>query len=829
MSTYDELPFVKTTPNIEFTPYDTLYEIYRYGVITRHICCNGRLNETTWMRRMGDLSEKADILPPSSVRQRNESYKEKWYDDDKVIDKNGEFLWQPIAHPSQNPGELNMASFGTGDNSLMRTGLALALFSLEARHGISEYSADYARLTFKFLCDCEWNNSGFFLRKEAHGARKKYASTDEMLGLCVGVYFYHQYLKASGNEPEQLEKVVSLVTRIANNMNAHGYWILPYASDYINNQELRDAFLDPNGDPGDLDWTKQQGFAFAYGFRLFFEKIAGVKTNLHWDNGEYHGYFALTNRGKHAWKAIVDAVVATDPSWWDYVKTGLVGMITGVGAGVTVIGLALIDKNMTFDENEYFTNFCKVVKRMFSGDDQNRSSGDYQTRGFWGGIKDFFKNLVTKTQEMLIKLKQKLKDLWDKIRNPADHIDYWNWHMLGLTGILAIECGACDEARDAFGECMTALLEHEKGRCNTFFAALSGRFDPNNFEKKHYTEALNMVVQPRAKMSPTWFQYDLPMTRLNFLNLICDRSWPELFSKITDHVQQPQDIWMNELRDLQTYDFNPLGLWGGSRTWEVTFQSDHAAIESETNQAKLEKFSIPEIVGEILRQKRMIAAECCGIDFLFARMLAVHYGLLEAPRLNVDRHWPVLPFWGACPMYEAPVIPIGQKVCLKRITRLEMDMESSRFAERAANRWAIKNGFRAGLFNGEHDAALTFIEFVCIPFSCADSFQVPISELEMLHPNYFHHAVMRYAIDRGYAAGAWDFEIDNDTDKSILVNFFAIKKEVAELRGVLIADARALGEYSAGYNRWAINQGYLAGVSTMLSDGVTVQVICFKK
>jgi len=235
---------------------DKLYEIYRKGLITRHICSNGLLTEqialedifsfeydadnnkyiglsdfwnldNTSTLRMNPHSIGTVILQRSvgpNIRIPIENCRFS-VEVDEAGNKNA-MLYAPVIGPRKEPGLGNrfyhVVSCG-GDNPLYLSGFALATFSLEHIHGVSEHSLQYARILIKYMLDSEYPfKSGYIIRRGSffNGGSNlmgvpspKGASVEELLGTMLGIMYY---LRAEDPNYYLYEEAQNLRNRIFN-------------------------------------------------------------------------------------------------------------------------------------------------------------------------------------------------------------------------------------------------------------------------------------------------------------------------------------------------------------------------------------------------------------------------------------------------------------------------------------------------------------------------------------------------------------------------------------------------------------------------------------
>jgi hypothetical protein len=227
---------------------DELYSIYRKGLITRHLSENGRFVEALALESIdefvpqdwqsanpyievihsnprGRIGPNVIIrIPKSNVRYTLEIDPTKPIIDGKYAVRPQ--LWVPLIAPLKYPGiseelqgklyrgaspwlpqtilrrqysmkDVFYAASGSGDNPGYYGGMALAAFSLEHLHEVSEHSIDYARKLVEGFLAMEMNGRNGYIIRYDRWFTKPYevkeirgASTEELLGIMLGIMFY---------------------------------------------------------------------------------------------------------------------------------------------------------------------------------------------------------------------------------------------------------------------------------------------------------------------------------------------------------------------------------------------------------------------------------------------------------------------------------------------------------------------------------------------------------------------------------------------------------------------------------------------------------------
>jgi len=164
---------VPFTPDPLCPSGDELYEIYRRGFIGRHLASNGRVLQTIGLESVDEASGAPYETPakdywvnfagrilietsaghrytfhPDNIRYSYEessgAMKSCTTPDSELVPR----LWVPMMSPMKEQGMSNSGYYvvsGNGDNPSYYGGMALAMFSLEHRYGVSDHSLEYAR------------------------------------------------------------------------------------------------------------------------------------------------------------------------------------------------------------------------------------------------------------------------------------------------------------------------------------------------------------------------------------------------------------------------------------------------------------------------------------------------------------------------------------------------------------------------------------------------------------------------------------------------------------------------------------------------------------
>jgi hypothetical protein len=112
-------------------------------------------------------------------------------------------MWAPVIAPVKYPGLSNdyfCAVSGGGDNALYYGGMALALFSLEVKHGVSDYSINYARKLVTYILSSEMiDKNGYLIKRNSFFGSDRNpsgepiiqgAGPEDLLGTMLGLMYY---------------------------------------------------------------------------------------------------------------------------------------------------------------------------------------------------------------------------------------------------------------------------------------------------------------------------------------------------------------------------------------------------------------------------------------------------------------------------------------------------------------------------------------------------------------------------------------------------------------------------------------------------------------
>lgn len=241
---------------------DTLYAVYRKGLITRHVTRNGRVLAQVALEKLnfdpntydnsgyvGNRSNGRVIRIPIGNARYSEEIVPGTSNSEKV-------MWIPVVAPTKYPGFENSGYYvisGNDDNPFYYSGgLALATFSLEAIHGVSEHSIEYARrLVLYFLTSEMWEGNGYIIRKPGffNSNRNRNgesiiqgASAEELLGVMLGLMFY---LKAEDPGHSLYLEALNLRDRVLTKISK-GPLFVPFSSWDNYKHSFMNSSKDPN-------------------------------------------------------------------------------------------------------------------------------------------------------------------------------------------------------------------------------------------------------------------------------------------------------------------------------------------------------------------------------------------------------------------------------------------------------------------------------------------------------------------------------------------------------------------------------------------------------
>ena len=746
-----------TVAQLEPANEDRLYALYRSGLITRHICANGRLDELTYLQERGDRWPSGNTERPRIDYRRRRGI-EVWEEYDsaadsrRLQDEGRERAWWPmyegLPHDAKQLHflELNAwegfdisvpKSLGGGDNPLLSAGLTLATFALEAFHDVSDKTVGIADKLFDFIEQSAGDN-GFLLRSRGfycqHEHSHFHGSTDEFLGVCVGLVFYYKLCRLK-NRADRLERIEGLARFVGRQLDRHGFWLLPPADDY------KRSTRSPKP-------SYQCSWIFAYPLKKVFEFLGGDTLTREWDAAEFEAYFGT-------------ACAAV---------SGLVDVATRQLPGTPLEMLNPL-KNLEFiwDKVNPIESFKDALDAADALKDALVAAGDAIT-GYTPGLLshwwwilaeamrhipvdslEFF--LLTLLSGDLLPNPSPFAPLYEALEKAAvNRAASFNFHLVGLAIILAIETteglgAAAIAERNAVKIAAVHFVrtvmgtrdEPNSNYSSNAFLALITRFcakdwlDTVELVGGSVIDALKMVAGwagvPEADLlqnplqwaddsaadlivTPERWQHNLPIGPILYVNAVVEGK-----SSTNDDVQKELDRCQAQLSretlvNLELpLDYNPDDRWGEVRTWEHK-DDKHVYLRTRKyhkqtydpgppSQRILAEFEAMTNAGAAPRDIKMEAA---GLDLLFPRMLGAHWGLFDKPRLRSDEDvvWPVLPYVGS-PNHDAGKAVLRFQVPLHMMADERHYMKRMiALKERGSSAWARKKSRWSDRWWGHH-------------------------------------------------------------------------------------------------------------------------------
>lgn len=581
------------------------YERWRAGLIRRHITANGRLDENVFLQERGErFVPEVDPRPRIDFNRRRST--EHWKPAPRpdvspdTVEGPQERIWWPLGGLRGDPRHVFADevvdkfslgnTWGGGDNPLLSGGLALALFSIEQIMGVSQHAFDYARMLFRYIAEQEaW--PGYFMREGTH---LKAASTDELCGICVGLYYYHKACGARGDTAER-QMVEALVRRLGENLNSHGYWILPPQSAF---PHFPQSYSKPK-------LENQRGWIFAYILRLLFERIAGLRTDPKWESDLvfYFGYPVGDPRRMIQWPP---------------------PMFESLGEAAEAYAL----QASPIDQRGFFSAFLAALAASPSIENAVKS---LPVVGPW-------------------------------LPGPSA-ISAYNFHMIGLMSLLLMELvheGVESEPSELYAlvsAAFTGILGLETHKENAFYGLLSVR--ARQQIGRGPTDSESDLAALLVLADTNRWQHDLPLGEIRFLNDLhtVDPSIPTGEDQKT-YLPHAVLAWLDEcygecwLETLRGWrlplTYNPKDRWGECRTWEHAYDNHVYTKKWGVGRAPLTEGPGFELLLQALFENPGLdlKVEGCGLDFLFVRLLASWWRVLNLPVLVRDVRWKTLPFTG---------------------------------------------------------------------------------------------------------------------------------------------------------------------------------------
>lgn len=598
-------PFANTDPVIvsseppwywyDVAPGDSLYEIYRRGLLSRHLCSNGRVDEWSWLAQ-GDTT---GMLNPRNVypRIREERFSSSLNGEVRA----SKFAWSTLSRKLSNGSEIH---WGGGENPLLTSGLALAFLSLEGLLGVSKQSIKYCHKIFGYMNACK-SSKGFYLRQDSRlpEAAPLVASTDELLGICVGFTYYKRLLQAMdargelhGQLRNDLGTVGFLINEVGSTLADHGGWYLPYADHWPKHAKF--------------EIGRQTAWIFGFPLSLWLSSQGAPSlTTTEWLSSEWKRYF---------------------PEY--LVEPGNI-------LGLAEWGQAKAVKNLLplpWYSERFFDLVCAVIKYSCEHADSpvsTTTAGALATLGLTGPL--------------VVPATMAAEFVFDKLIKKSKE-NYYNFHMFALACILGLESGNMPAgSRTLIAEAMLALLRANdkigQGNANALFAAVAVFAKPDTIGRLEVQQAFSpLFAGCRAGEKSVGFQHDLPLAIMPWL--------AELGSEADDSaVAIAQAVgdehWREKLASLDLpCDFNPDRRWGKCRTFSNPHEGERWVFFCYPDDVETKSL----IVHALLTGKPpagrppAIAAELCEVDLLFTRMIMArvggqaHHQYLSKPALSAD-------------------------------------------------------------------------------------------------------------------------------------------------------------------------------------------------
>ena len=299
------LPGDVVNVDIRSLPEGGKYERLVGSYKRRHLVLQGRNLSSIWLKEFEPGRDRKELLYHSRTLQLA--------DDDRTrVFVPWTFTCQerpplPLGNNTEEVGcgrSIHAASpsvYAGGENPLLRGGIAMASFALQARHHLQDTSLAPqerqslakntlapAMLLLKHVEASEWIGSdgqptGFFLRADrpgkldGHAGRAyMFASIDELSGMLLGLYELHETFKMMGDGASAF-RIKDLVHRLGVRLSQNHYFILPYRR--ITEQvtvkiggEIFWSTSTPRWTPIGLPSERQRGWNGSYPFEWFLNR-----------------------------------------------------------------------------------------------------------------------------------------------------------------------------------------------------------------------------------------------------------------------------------------------------------------------------------------------------------------------------------------------------------------------------------------------------------------------------------------------------------------------------------------------------------------------------
>ncbi len=291
------------------------YERIRTAYIKRHLLENGRHLSWVWLKEYEPNLDRKELLYHSrTIRLPNE-------DKTRVLIP---WLYNCGENCGSSIQEDSETIHAGHENPLLRGGIAMAVFSLEAlkyqsdntlskykKQELEKNSLSNALTLLNYFEECEWKDyngrrTGFFLRSRGPGDLYEesepkreyfYASADELIGMTLGLYHLHNALKVLGF-PIEIQRVEGLINRMGTQLQGNQYLIIPFQRKLIeryitSNGEILSTQKAPEWNTIGLPLERHKGYYGLVGYEWFlvraFQSITGQNYMSPYKSGKFWG------------------------------------------------------------------------------------------------------------------------------------------------------------------------------------------------------------------------------------------------------------------------------------------------------------------------------------------------------------------------------------------------------------------------------------------------------------------------------------------------------------------------------------------------------------
>lgn len=314
--------------DVRAIPVGAQYERIITSYKRRHLLDQGRHLSAIWLKEFDPARDRKELLYHSRTLR---------FEDDTRTRVFVPWIFEchkrpplPLGDDAEEKGcgrslhGTSVSVYAGGENPLLRGGIAMATFALEARHYLQDTSLDLDernRLATNRLLPAmkllnhveasEWIDSngqptGFFLRGDRpgkiddHTGRKyMFASMDEIAGMTLGLYHLHETLKLIGDGGSTF-RVKDLVHRLATRLSENHYFILPYrrVTEEVTVKVGGRTFWTtqtPRWKPIGLPGERQRGWSGSYPYEWFFNRIFSEITGHNYEPPQKTPVFVVEN------------------------------------------------------------------------------------------------------------------------------------------------------------------------------------------------------------------------------------------------------------------------------------------------------------------------------------------------------------------------------------------------------------------------------------------------------------------------------------------------------------------------------------------------------